>query len=203
MHIQSASEYCRNCVKHLSSMGRLRSLLRLNSMATECLACRYLGVSANVRPVSDAPLVSTNHDGYVLLQLGSNVLALYQRPTKQASEVKMSVDWVRWARPLMLLGMLALGSLHFVRAKAGLGRRAPGLGTAEHADAVLRAKGYGGYANYRGQPSGAAGLAGLSRDLRRPDRGPMRRGVASRGAAISAIGDLADDEYDPEPLDVY
>ena len=53
-------------------------------MATACLACRYLGVSADVRPGSAAPLVSANHDGYVLLQLGSNVLALYQRPTKQA-----------------------------------------------------------------------------------------------------------------------
>lgn len=108
-------------------------------------ACRNIGLDSNLS--SAAPLVATNAGPHIALQISSDVIALYQavdasdKPGKPA----MQIDWVRWLRPIMLLGMLVVGSTYFARAKsAGSAGRFGSYGGAmaeqQRIEAILRAQ---------------------------------------------------------------
>ena len=46
--------------------------------------------------------------------VSDNVVALYEHPTPQV-HVSNPMDWIKWARPLMLLGMITFGVFQFSR----------------------------------------------------------------------------------------
>lgn len=51
-------------------------------------------------------------DGYVVLQLTDSIMAVYHRPSPAVSNL-VSVDWLKWSRPLMILGALVFGAFQF------------------------------------------------------------------------------------------
>lgn len=61
--------------------------------------------------LSTAPVMSST-DGYVVLQLTDSIVAVYHRETPDVGSL-VSVDWLRWSRPLMLLGTLVFGAYQF------------------------------------------------------------------------------------------
>jgi hypothetical protein len=157
--------------------------------------CRYIGLQSIVtsRP---APLLAATCKQHAIVQLGDHVLAVYSRTSAVAAPEGggfSSVDWVRWMRPLMLLGMVAFGSLHFVRAKAGMGgmnKYSRSMGSSQRAEAMLRANGLGGTAALgRNRAIGPRSMQGM-------------RGRMAQAGALGALGAHAQDMYELEPHEV-
>lgn len=61
--------------------------------------------------LSTAPVMSST-ESYILLQLTDSIVAVYHRP-KAADNTLVSVDWLKWSRPLMILGALVFGAFQF------------------------------------------------------------------------------------------
>lgn len=61
--------------------------------------------------LSTAPVMCST-DGYVVLQLTDSTVAVYQRPSPAVSS-GVSVDWLKWSRPMMILGALVFGAFQF------------------------------------------------------------------------------------------
>jgi hypothetical protein len=130
-----------------------------------------------------APLVAANRDGHSILQLGDRVIAVYRRDLPPAASGNdFSVDWMRWARPIMLLAMVLFGSSYFVKAKAGAGVGMGGVGRyggamtdARRAEALLRA-GVGGAHGARMRTPAFGGVGGVrsaGRGFGRVPRAPV------------------------------
>ena len=66
--------------------------------------------------VGTAPVMSST-DGYVVLQLTDSTVAVYHRPSPVVSSLA-SVDWLKWSRPLVILGALVFGAFQFSRKRA-------------------------------------------------------------------------------------
>lgn len=108
------------------------------------IACRQIGLHSNMS--SSAPLVAANAGTQLAMQLSDSVVAIYQVPSPaKAPQQPMQIDWVRWLRPVMLLGMLVIGSTYFARAKSGasaakFGGYGGDMVDQRQLDAVLRAQ---------------------------------------------------------------
>lgn len=76
-------------------------------------ACRSFGV-ADVPQLSGAAAISADAVGRVLIQLSDHMVALYHHPTPRES-ISNPVDWIKWARPLILLCMVTFGVFQFSR----------------------------------------------------------------------------------------
>lgn len=77
------------------------------------MACRSFGVF-EVPQLSGTAAVSADAEGRVLIQLGDHMVALYHHPSTR-EVVPNPVDWIKWARPLMLLCMVTFGVYQFSR----------------------------------------------------------------------------------------
>lgn len=77
------------------------------------MAYRSFGVY-EVPHLSGTAAVSTDAEGRALIQLGDHMVALYQHPSTRET-VSNPVDWIKWARPLMLLCMVTFGVFQFSR----------------------------------------------------------------------------------------
>eukprot|EP00892_Ulva_mutabilis_P010143 jgi/Ulvmu1/7500/UM037_0044.1 len=92
-----------------SAKDRQRSTLQVDLIQLS----RSFGVSAQP-PLSGSAAVSVDADGHALVQLGDNMVALYHHPTP-VQPTSNPFDWIRWARPLMLICMITFGVFQFSR----------------------------------------------------------------------------------------
>lgn len=99
--------------RELSSTSRT---LVLRRRAYASLSCRELGVRGQDSAIR-TPLLHVNKDNYIVVRLVGDVVAVYRRPVAKASFGE-GVDWLRWARPLMLLCMLGFGVWKLVATKS-------------------------------------------------------------------------------------
>lgn len=76
---------------------------------------RKIGVPA--KEALNSPPVMSSTTNYVVLQLTDSIVAVYHRPTPSTGE-GISIDWLKWARPIMLIGALAFGAFQFSRKRS-------------------------------------------------------------------------------------
>lgn len=77
------------------------------------MVCRSFGVW-EVPELSGTAAVSVDVTGHILIQISDKIVALYEHPTPQVN-ASNPLDWVKWARPLMLLCMITFGVFQFSR----------------------------------------------------------------------------------------
>ena len=159
------SAHCRMLAPRTAGLSALLRMERAESDVARDVR-RYFGLEERYSS-AQAPLAGANRESHSVLQLSDRVIAVYRRELhKPAAAEGFSVDWMRWARPLMLLGMVLFGSSYFVKAKGGMGMGAAGrysgsMSNARRAEALMRAGvgGAGGSARVRAPAFGGVGAA--------------------------------------------
>lgn len=69
---------------------------------------------SEVPALTDTAAVSADAEGHVLIQVGDHTVVLYHHPTPQ-DKPSNPFEWIKWARPLMLLCMITFGVFQFSR----------------------------------------------------------------------------------------
>lgn len=75
--------------------------------------CRSFGV-ADVPALTGSAAVSVDAEGHVVIQVGDHTVVVYHHHAPRQN-VSNTFDWVKWARPLMLLCMVTFGVFQFSR----------------------------------------------------------------------------------------